>query len=160
MNPLINVTGRDKFGNGKGEMAIKVFSLIPVVNAGNNEKVNQATLQRYLAEIVWFPSAALSPYISWKPLNDNSAQATMDYNGTTGSGVFHFDLNGNFQKFVAMRYKDIKDTIPKEWTVSMIKSEIQNGIKIPVECEVSWLLENQDWRWLKLRVKNIQYNIK
>lgn len=64
MNPLISLVGRDKFEGGKGEMTIKLLSVVPVVNARNNKKVDQATLQRYLAEIVWFPSAALSPYIT------------------------------------------------------------------------------------------------
>ena len=43
MNSVINVVGRDKFENGKGEMTIKLFSLIPVVNTRNNEKINQGT---------------------------------------------------------------------------------------------------------------------
>src|SRR5690554_884569 len=91
MNSILQIAGRDKFENGNGEMTIKLFSLIPVADAINNEKVNQATLQRYLAEIVWFPSASLSPYIKWEMINDHSAKATMEYNGTKGSGIFHFD---------------------------------------------------------------------
>ena len=103
INLGLSVVGRDKFENGKGEMTIKLFSLIPIVNSKNSEKINQATLQRYLAEIVWFPSAALSRDITWDPVDDFSARATMEYNGTKGSGVFHFDASGNFKKFVTMR---------------------------------------------------------
>uniref|UniRef100_UPI0025DAF716 DUF6544 family protein n=1 Tax=Algoriphagus sp. TaxID=1872435 RepID=UPI0025DAF716 len=66
LNPALSIVGRDKFENGKGEMCIKLFSIFPIVHAKNNEKIDQATLQRYLAEIVWFPSAALSPYINWE----------------------------------------------------------------------------------------------
>ncbi|MDN5330561.1 MAG: hypothetical protein PWP35_2348 [Bacteroidales bacterium] len=36
-------------------MLIKVNSLIPVVNEKGN-KLDEGTLQRYLGEIVWFPS--------------------------------------------------------------------------------------------------------
>lgn len=160
MNPLINVVGRDKFENGKGEMTIKLFSLIPVLNARNNKKVNQATLQRYLAEIVWLPSAALSPYITWDSIDDNSVNATMTYNETKGSGAFHFDKNGNFKKFVAMRYKDTNDTEPTEWTVTATKTEVRNGLKIPVESRADWKLENDDWTWLKLKITSIKYNMK
>lgn len=160
MNPLIHVVGRDKFENGKGAMTIKLFSLIPFVNTKNNEKVNQATLQRYLAEIVWFPYAALSPYITWDAIDDYSAKATMTYNETKGSGVFHFDENGNFKKFVAMRYKDANDTEPTEWIVTATKTEVRNGIKIPVESRAVWKLENGDWTWLKLKITNIAYNVK
>ena len=157
---FLSVVGRDKFENGKGEMTIKLFSLIPVANAKNDEKVNQATLQRYLAEIVWFPSASLSQYIKWETIDDYSARATMEYKGTKGSGEFHFDKDGNFEKFVAMRYQDSNAIKPTEWTVIAKKSEERNGIKIPIECDASWELENGKWTWLKLKITDIHYNLK
>jgi hypothetical protein len=160
MNPLMHVVGRDKFVDGHGEMTIKLLSLIPVVNAKNNEKVNQATLQRYLAEIVWFPSAALSPHISWESIDDHSAKATMTYKGTEGSGVFHFDENGSFDKFTAMRYAETDaNSEPKLWTVTATKTDIRNGVKIPVELRANWKLEDGDWTWLKLKITNIEYGV-
>lgn len=159
MNPLLRIVGRDKFENGKGEMLIKLLSLIKVVDAKNDEKVNEATLQRYLAEIVWFPSAVLSNYIHWECLNDNSARATMKYNGTEGSGIFHFDENGQFQEFEAIRFKDAKDKEPTKWTVIATKLEKQNGIIIPTECEAIWSLQDEEWTWLKLKIKDISYNL-
>jgi len=160
MNSIFEVTGRDKFENGSGEMTIKLLSLIPVANAKNHEKVNQASLQRYLAETVWFPSASLNPYITWEPLGENSSKATMEFKGVKGSGEFHFDVKGNFEKFVAMRYQDINAEEPTEWTVIATKTEERNGIKIPVECEANWKLESGKWTWLKLKITDIQYNVK
>lgn len=160
MGSILSIVGRDKFEDGKGEMIIKLLSLIPIVNSKNDEKTNQATLQRYLAEIVWFPSASLSKYITWKTIDDYSAIATMEYKGTKGSGVFHFDKDGNFEKFVAMRYLDSNAIKPTEWTVFATKLEERNGIKIPVECEASWELETGTWTWLKLKITDIQYNVK
>lgn len=159
MNSVLKITGRDKFEHGHGEMSIKMFSLIPVANAKDDKKVNQATLQRYLAEIVWFPSAALSSYITWEPLDDYSAKATMEYNGTVGSGEFHFDKDGNFIKFVTMRYQDSDAIEPKEWTVIATKTEERHGVKIPVECEASWELDHGKWTWLTLQISDIQYNL-
>jgi hypothetical protein len=160
MNSLLNVVGRDKFVDGKGEMIIKLLSLIPVAEAKDDEKVNQATLQRYLAEIVWFPSAALSKYIKWETIDDYSVRATMEFEGTLGVGVFHFDQNGNFEKFVAMRYQDSNAIKPTKWTVIATRIEERNGIKIPIECEASWELENGRWTWLKLKIADIKYNVK
>jgi len=156
----LKVVGRDKFENGKVEMLIKILSLFPVVNARKNEKLNQATLQRYLAEIVWFPSAALSPCITWEGIDDFSAKARMYVNGTNGSGIFYFNENGDFTKFSAMRYKDIKkESEPKEWIVEVLKSKVVNGVKIPVEPEATWKLDDGDWTWLKLKINEIHYNI-
>mgnify|MGYP006879620393 CR=1 FL=1 len=159
MNSFLDVVGRDKFENGKGEMTIKLFSLFSIANAKNNDKVNQAALQRFLAETCWFPSATLSSYIKWEYIDDYSAKANIEYNRTKGSGIFHFDENGNFKKFVAMRFKDAMDAEPTEWTVTAIKNEIRNGIMVPIECEVNWKLKDSNWTWLKLKITDIKYNI-
>jgi hypothetical protein len=160
MNSFLPVAGRDKFEDGKGEMTIKLLSVISVADAKGHEKVDQATLQRYLAEIVWFPSAALSNYIRWEELDGSSAKATMSYKGAEGAGVFHFDANGHFEEFVAMRYKDAMDTKPTEWRVRATASEIKNGIRIPTSCEASWVEDGEKETWLKLKVEHIEYDVK
>ena len=158
MNPVLEIVGRDQLVNGKGEMIIKILSLLPVVNAKSSKKLNQATLQRYLAEIVWFPSAALSPFITWESDDDSSAKATISINGTTGSGTFHFDQEGNFEKFVALRYKDIdEDAEPIEWIVTSYKTEVRDGVQIPVELEATWKVGEQHWTWLKLKIGTVNY---
>jgi len=136
-----------------------MFSIIPLVNLKDNSKLNQATLQRFLAEIVWFPSAALSPFISWEQITDTTVKATMSYLGTKGSGTFYFNKNGDFEKFEAMRYMDVEENSePKLWTVTTIKTEERNGIRIPVELNADWKLENGNWTWLKLKINEINYN--
>jgi hypothetical protein len=84
----------------------------------------------------------------------------MEFNGTKGSGVFHFDGDGHFKKFVAQRYQDASSIKPTEWTVVATKSEVRNGINIPIECEASWTLEDGKWTWLKLKITDIQYDVK
>jgi hypothetical protein len=160
MYGVANVVGRDKFYNGKGEMLIKLLSIIPVANAKESSKTDQASLQRYLAEIVWFPTAALSKYITWESIDSRSAKATLEYNGTSGSGIFLFDENGDFKSFTADRYKDVEDKEPKKWIVNANRIEERNGIRIPVECEVKWELDKGDWTWLKLEISEIEYNKK
>ena len=157
---IIPVAGRDKFTAGKGEMTIKLFSLIPVVNAKNNKKIDEGTLQRYLAEIVWFPSAALSPFITWESIDDYAAEATMNYMGTEGSGTFHFDKDGRFLKFETMRYAESDENSKRKlWTITATKTEVRNGITIPVEANLKWKLDNEDWTWLKLKITHIEYNV-
>ena len=158
MNSFLHAVGRDKFEDGQGEMLIKLFALIPVVDVKKHDKINQASLQRFLSEIVWFPSAALSPHIRWEGIDDNSARATMAFNKTSGSGIFHFDEHGQFQQFTAMRYRDVNDSKPVAWTITALRTEQHNGINIPTECEVAWSLDSGQWTWLKVRITQIEYN--
>ena len=141
-------------------MLIKILSLVPVVNIKDNEKINTAALQRYLGEIAWFPTEALSPNIAWEKIDEFSARATMTYKGTTGSGTFYFDESGNFEKFTAMRYMGgEEDSQLKEWTIVAKESTVMNGINIPVNMTATWKLDNGDWTWLRLELTDISYNI-
>lgn len=160
MMPLVFFTGRDKFSDGKGSMIIKILSLFNVVNTSDNEKINQGTLQRYLGETIWFPTAAVSPFITWEEIDSLSARATMNYKGTTGSALFYFNENGDCIKFNAMRFMDIKnDSQPKEWIITLSNYEEFNGIKIPVKCEATWKLEDGDFTWYKLKIYDVEYNL-
>ncbi len=159
MMSFLDITGRDKFFEGKGEMSIKILSLFPVVNSSNNEKINIGTIQRYLGEIVWFPSAALNPYITWKKIDDFSAKASITYKGTTGSGIFYFDENGSFIKFIAQRYMGTDENATlKEWIITATETRVINGVNIPVKLEATWKLDTDAWTWLKLEITDIEYN--
>mgnify|MGYP006898383638 CR=1 FL=1 len=154
----VEVVGRDKFMDGKGQMLIKAFGLVSIVNAAD-EKIDQGTLQRYLAETVWFPSAALSPYITWEAIDSISAKATMSYKGTTGSGIFYFDQQGQFDKFITQRYMGSgAEAVLREWVITTLETRNLNGINIPVKMEVTWKLDEGDFNWLKLDITDIEYN--
>ncbi len=158
MNSLLNFQGRDKFENGKGEMLIKINSLINIVNE-KGKKLDEGALQRYLGEMVWFPSSALSPYITWEQINGNTAKATMTYKGTKGSGTFYFDDNGDVIKFSAFRYKDNETESKRhDWIINILGYSIFEGIKIPVKINLTWKLDEGDWTWLKLEVTDVKYN--
>lgn len=158
MYPLIDIAGRDKFFNGKGEMLIKIFSLYSIVNA-SGDKIDKGTMQRFLAEIVWFPSEALSPFIQWEIIDELSAKATMSYKGTTASGNFYFNEHGDFIKFSTMRNMENEiDSGEKEWIITVDENKIINGINIPVKINVTWRLESGDWTWLKIELEDLEYN--
>lgn len=159
MMPLVFFTGRDKFSDGKGSMLIKILSLINIVNSRDNEKINQGTLQRYLGEIVWFPTAAVSPFIKWEEVDSVTARATMTYKETTGSALFYFNENGDFIKFTAMRYMGTeKDSQLKEWTITLNEYKFYDGIKIPVKGEATWKLAEGSFTWYKLEIYDVKYN--
>lgn len=158
MNSLLRFVGRDKFENGKGEMLINMNSLINIVNE-RGEKLDEGTLQRYLGEMVWFPSLALSEYITWEAMNDTTARATMTYMGTIGSGTFTFNANGDVTRFSALRYKGNEaDAKRHEWVVNTDGYNTFEGIKVPSQMTATWKLEKGDWTWLKMEVTGIHYN--
>ncbi|MCK9450388.1 MAG: hypothetical protein M0Q90_01750 [Bacteroidales bacterium] len=160
MTPFINIAGRDKFVDGKGEMQIKLFSLLNIVNE-KGIKMNEGSLQRFLGEIVWFPSAALSPFISWESIDSNTAKATMEYKGTKGSGTFYFNEKGDFVRYSALRFKGNEaDAKRYEWIIDVSEHAVVNEVKIPVKMTATWKLDEGDWTWLDLEITDIKYNLR
>ena len=158
MMPGISIQARDKYADGKGEMKIKFLSLIPIANRSGSQ-IDQGTLQRWLAEICWFPTAALSPYIKWEPIDDESARATMTYRGVTGSAIFHFDAKGDITACTADRFMSSGSKMSLEkWEVKTIEYRELNGIRIPVKSEATWKLKTGNFTWLKVEVTEIEYN--
>lgn len=160
MSPFFKIAGRDKFVDGKGEMQIKLFSLLNIVNE-KGTKMDEGSLQRYLGEIVWFPSAALSPFISWETIDSLTAKASMEYKGTKGSGTFYFNEKGDFVQYKAHRYKGNEPGAKRyEWVIDVQEYAIKNGMKIPVKMTATWKLDEGDWTWLNLEITDIKYNTK
>jgi len=158
MNQLLFVRGRDKFVRGKGEMMIKLNSLINIVNE-HGAKIDEGALQRYLGEMVWFPSMALSPYISWQEVDSLTATASIAYEGTSGSGTFYFNSNGDVVKYFAMRYRENgADAKRYGWEIRIMDYKAFEGIMVPVKMTSTWKLDEGDWNWLNLEVTDIKYN--
>lgn len=159
MNPLLYFAGRDKYFQGKGEMNIKVLSLLPVVNAGGSSEMDQSTLLRYLAEMTWFPTAALNDYIKWEEIDANSARATMSCKGVTGSGVYTFDDNGDVVSFFAKRYREVNGQYVLDPWGGVVKGYNEfNGIRISSKTDVIWKLETGDYNWFQCEITEIDYN--
>lgn len=75
---FLPLAGRDTYLGGRGNRLIKAFSAVPIVDAAD-AKTDQGTLLRFLGELCWFPSAALSPYLTWQAIDNQHTQAIMTY---------------------------------------------------------------------------------
>ncbi len=158
MNTVLHFTGRDKYVDGTGEMLIRVNSLINVVKE-QGPKLNEATMQRYLGEMVWFPSMALAEHITWEQADDTTAIATMDYRGTSARGTFYFSPDGDFKRFSAFRYMGNEPEAKRhEWVLNVEEYRTFNGIKVPSRMTATWKLAEGDWSWLILEINDIKYN--
>ena len=157
MMPLIFFNGRDKFENGKGEMLIKMLSLVNMVNEKDNTQVNTGSALRYLAEMSWFPSAALRHYVSWEQVDSLRVKATLQVPGQDVEGVFTFSPNGDLAAFETERYYGGGTTAKKErWQITNTAYKVFNGIRIPSQSSVTWKLKEGDFEWLKLEVNEVR----
>lgn len=157
-NPLLDIVGRDKYENGKGNMLIKAASLIPIANSSGHE-IDQGTLIRYMAEMIWFPHAAVSDYVTWEQLTNQRARVTMNYGGVTATGIYTFNDDGFPSRFDADRYYGFEGTYSKQtWSIKITGYRYFNGLPIGSNSEVTWKLKEGDFTWFRLEVTDVEYN--
>lgn len=159
MNPLIHIRGRDKFFEGKGEMEMRMNGLIPL-GKETGFRIDEGTLQRFLGEIVWFPSAATNDYIQWQAIDKQSATASMTYRDTKASGTFYFGDDGLFERYTAMRFKGNESDAKKYlWEIKVLENKSFNGVIVPSKCEAIWHLDEGLWKWSEIEIVTLEYDI-
>jgi len=159
MAPLLPLKVRDKYMHGQGHMLGKLLGLFPVVDA-SGPKLDQATLLRYLNEIMWFPSAALADYISWEAIGDSSAKATMKYGGVEASAVFYYNEKGAIVNMVADRYREVNGEFRlDQWSTPISAYRQFNGVTVPSEGQGVWNLSSGDFAYIKLEITSLEYNV-
>ena len=153
--PLI---GHDSYAEGKGRMLIKALSIVPVVDAAD-EKMNLGAMLRYLSEMCFFPSAMLSPYITWQAIDDSHAQATMTDRGLTATAVFSFDDQHRLTSCTAKRYYGGgKEGKLETWHIPIRAWKRMQGVLIPVKGDVVWKLPAGDFNYFQWEITDIDYN--
>ena len=76
---------------------------IPVA-VGSGLELTQGSLLRYLNEVMFFPSAFGSEFITWEAIDETSARSTLNHAGQDVSAVWYFDDQGRIVNMVAERY--------------------------------------------------------
>ncbi len=156
--PLIHISGRDKYENGKGNMLIKVLSIFTVADSKGKE-TDQGSMLRYLAEMIWFPTAALNEYITWEEIDEYNVKATITYGGITASGVFTFNDKGEVINFEAERYGEFDgETRLETWSIPVRDYKEFEGIRIPTKGDVTWKLDTGDFNWFNFEITEVEYN--
>jgi hypothetical protein len=154
--PLVSIVGRDRYMEGTGSISMRLLSLVPVANKTGGG-LNQGALLRYLNETMWFPAAAVNPYIIWESIDASSVRATMTYRGVTGSAVFVFDDQGRVRDMRAERYNDAKGRL-LPWSTPITDYGEFAGVRIPVQGEGKWTYESGDFTYIRLRIMSLEYN--
>ena len=159
MMPMVFFDARDKFENGRGASAIKLFAIFDMGSSANDYKTNTASMLRYLAETCLFPSAAISDCIQWQPAGVLSAKAIMTIDGLTVSGIFTFLENGDVESFIADRfYGNGLNAKTEPWLIRFTEWRTFQGYRIPVKNKVIWQLPAGDFYWANIEITEVEYN--
>ena len=157
--PAIWMTGIDSYNNGRGDLVIKFMSGATITNESGME-INQAQLARWITETPWFPAALLpGGCVTWVESGSASATASIKVDTIEVKAKFHFSEDGLIDKVTTERYMT---TIagPKLTGFTGYFSDYKRfgGVLIPAHAEVEWNLDDQDFRYGKFNITEIEFD--
>lgn len=139
--PLVHVRVRDAYADGVGSGQVQVLSVLTIASDRNKPELNSASLHRYLAEAVWYPSALLpSAGVQWSSIDDRKALATLTDLGNTVSLEFRFneaaEVIGIHTEGRWSRTANGYEQMPWEGHFSAYRRH--QGVLVPSRGEVGW----------------------
>jgi hypothetical protein len=115
---------------------------------------------RFLAEMMWFPSALRTENgVAWTAIDDHRAMARLDDRGHSVSLQFTFDsANAITEVFAPARMRAVKGGHePTPWAVRCWDHQDRLGFRIPIACEAEWRLPEGSLAYWRGRVTNITF---
>lgn len=159
MAPAVWVDGVDSSIDGAGRMRVRVFSRFSLVDARGPD-LDQGALVRLLGEMFWLPPAlADCRHVSWAPVDDRSATATLRVGGRTASGTFEFGDDGLIARFRAARMRDVGGTgvlTPFEGAVH--DHRLVDGLLVPHRVVGAWIVDGERKEYVRFEVERLEVN--
>ncbi|MFH1184330.1 MAG: DUF6544 family protein [Chloroflexota bacterium] len=160
MMPGLTVLVHDAYIAGKGILHATLFGLVSLVDIRGTPEVAQGELMRFFAEAAWYPTALLpSQGVRWEAVDNTSAKATLKDGGITLTMLFRFNEDGLFESVRAeVRGRTVAGAvIPTPWEGRWSHYELRDGMRIPLEGEVAWMLPEGPKPYWRGRITRLDY---
>ena len=161
MMPGMPVRVLDAYVAGEGLLQATLLGLVSLVDMRGTPDVARGELMRFVAEAAWYPTTLLpSQGVRWKAVDDASAEATLADGPTSVSLVFRFDEVGLIARVRAeARGRTVKGSVvPTPWEGRWWNYELRDGMRVPLEGEVAWLLPEGAKPYWRGRITRIDYD--
>jgi hypothetical protein len=157
--PPLRIRVVDYYREGQGGLSGKLLGTLPVVAAPPAPELDQGELLTWLAEAVWYPMALLPGNgISWTPLDERSARATVDDGHHRVSLDFHFNQRDEVSRIHSEGRARLVDGRYEmtPWSGRFRDYGRISGMLIPREGEVLWHLPGGDLPYMRARIDNLE----
>lgn len=144
--PHLHVRVTDAYEEGVGSGQARLLSSITIATDTNKPELNSASLHRYLAEAVWYPTALLpSAGVQWSPIDNRRALATLTDSGITVSLEFRFnDADEVVGIYAHARWSRSGKTYrPLPWEGHFSDYRLHQGMLVPFRGEVGWYADGR-----------------
>jgi hypothetical protein len=158
--PGLPVRVHDAYIAGEGMLHASLFGLVSMADLRGTPEAAQGELLRWFAETAWYPTALLpSQGVTWAAVDDSSATATMQDGDTSVTLLFRFNADGLIDSMRAEARGALIDgvNVPTPWEGRWNRYELREGMRVPIEGEVAWMLPAGPWPYWRGRITRIAY---
>lgn len=160
----IPAIGLDSYQHGKGNMLIRLGSLLTVVDA-KDSRMDQAALVTLFNDMCFFaPGSLIDQRIQWETIDSLTVKATFKDNGLKIAGVLYFNDQGALINFVTddRYFSPTGKTYQKvRWSTPISNYQVIHGIKLATYGEAVWHFKEGDFCYGKFtKLKEVEYNCK
>ena len=160
MAPAMTVHVHDAYVAGEGILTAKLFGLFTVMKEPSTPELVQGELMRFFAEAAWYPTVLLPGQgVVWEAIDDRLARATLTDGTTTVKLVFQFDAQGLINSVRSDgRYRKVDGAlVATPWQGHFWNYHLRDGMLIPLDGEVAWLLPEGSKPYWRGRIQRIEY---
>jgi hypothetical protein len=160
MMPGLPVRVHEAYVVGEGILHAAVLGLVSIVNLRGTGEVARGELMRFFAEAAWYPTALLpSQSVLWDAVDDHSARATLKDGDLTLTLLFRFNTDGLIDTVRAeARGRTVGGTVvPTPWQGRFWNYAIRDGMRVPLDGEVAWLLPEGAKPYWRGRITKLSY---
>lgn len=160
MAPGVTVFVRDSYAAGEGLTEARVFGLWPVAHVRGGGAIAEGQLLRFLAETPWYPMVLLpGGLVEWSGVDERSARATLRHGALRVSMVFTFGEDDSVMAVRAEARGRMSQGrfVPTPWQGRFWKYAYRQGVWVPLEGEVSWILPSGPQPYWRGRIVKIRY---
>lgn len=160
MLPGLTIHVHDAYAAGEGVLRAALLGLVTVVDLRGTPDINAGELMRFLAEAPWYPTALLPGQgVRWAPVDDRSARATLTDGSITVTMEFGFSDDGLIETVRAeARGRTVSgETEPTPWQGRFWNYQDVQGIRMPFDGEVAWLLPDGPYPYWRGHVTDVTW---
>ena len=145
MAPGLPAYVHDAYIAGEGILHASLRGLITVAEMRGTPEMARGEFMRFFAEAAWYPTALLpSQGVEWHPVDEHSARATMRDGDLELTLLFRFRDDGPIDSVYAESRERVAggSTELRPWEGRFFDYQEVSGMMIPMQGEVSWILES------------------
>jgi hypothetical protein len=161
MAPGIAARVHDAYVAGEGRLHATVAGLVTVAEQHGSDDMDRGELMRWFAEAAWYPTALLpSQGVRWTAIDERAAMATLRDGDIELSLRFTFGDDHLIRSVHAdARGRAIGDRIlPTPWAGRWSNHQWREGMRVPVDGEVAWLLTEGELPYWRGTITSIEYD--